>query len=420
MKGRHLENETISWLAFIACALTYIVISLSRNIYSPAIAAIIQEGLFSKERAGIITASFYLFYGCMQFFGGFLCDRYSPFKILLIGLIGSLFCNIGMALSHSFVPMLVLWTISGIAQFGTWPSIVKVIASVIMPEHRQKSMFLISFTYTIGAIISYLMGLVVLQIASWQSLFWTSATALFLCGVFVVYAEKRINANLVDDEENLQKNEKRPQKANSESLPIWSMIFTTGLVFLFIPGLVRSALDTGLSGWIPTMIVENYEDISPSIASFLTAILFAVRLFAIYLLNWLYPRRCRNLVIAMCILFAAALPFIGVIILIGKLPAIMMVLALAVTITIMTAAAQVINVIIPASFEKQGKTGAVSGILNTFGAFGAMSGSYMYGFIAERFNWIATGIFSFIIAAVSIVFILCAAPLWKRFSEKNI
>ncbi len=420
MKGRHLEDEKISWLAFAACAITYIVISITRNAYSPAIAAITQEGLFSKERAGIISASFYLFYGCMQFFGGFLCDRFSPFKILLIGLTGSLFCNIGMALSSSFVPMLILWTLSGVAQFGVWPSIIKVVASVIIPEHRQKSMLLISFTYTTGAIISYLTALVVLKISSWQSLFWTSSVVLLLCGIFVMYAEIRINSNLVEDEQIFPAEQDASKQVKKAPVPLWRLIFTTGLAFLFIPGLVRSVLDVGLSGWVPTMIIENYNHISPSFASLLTAILFAVRLFAIYLLNWLYPHRCRNVVTAMCIFFVVTLPFIGMIILIGKVPVVLAVLALALIITFMTAASQVTNVIIPATFAKQGKTGAISGILNTFGAFGCMAGSYMYGYIAEHFNWTATGIMSFFLVVVAILFILCATPLWKRFSEKNL
>ena len=154
MKG-HLVNEKISWLAFIAAAITYMVISMTRNTYSSAIAAIVQEGLFPKSNAGIINASFYLFYGCTQFLGGFLCDRFSPFKILVIGLAGSVFCNTGMALSQSFIPMLIFWSLSGLMQFGIWPAVVKIIASVVMPEHRHKSMFYISFVVRIFSFSMY-------------------------------------------------------------------------------------------------------------------------------------------------------------------------------------------------------------------------------------------------------------------------
>ncbi len=419
MKGHHLENEKISWLAFAACAITYIIVSMTKNTYSTAIASIVQEGLFSKESSGAINASFYLFYGCTQLFGGYLSDRFSPFKILLIGLLGTLACNIAMALSTSYTVMLVVWSINGIAQFGTWPAVVKIIASVVMPIHRQKSMFYISFAYAAGACLSYLIAMVVLKVASWQSLFWTSVVALALVSLFLIYAMKKISANMVPDEE---KPEITPTELPSpkKNIPLFPLLLSSGLVLLFVPALSRCVMDIGLKGWVPTMMMESYENISPSFASLLTSILFIVNLAGGVLVKFLHPARCKNPVTALAIFHLVALPFLGLICLTGNLPLFLIVLSLSLVTTFMTSISQLLNVIIPAAFAKQGKTGTIAGILNAFGAFGCMVGSYVYGFIAERFGWTATGIFSFILNLVTIMVVLIAIQIWKRFSAKNI
>ncbi len=420
MKGRHLENERISWLAFAACALAYIIVTMTKNTYSTAIAAIVQEGLFSKENSGIINASFYLFYGCTQFFGGYLTDRFSPFKILLIGLLGTLACNVAMALSTSYTVMLVVWSINGIAQFGTWPAVVKIIASVVMPEHRQKSMFYISFAYAAGAFLSYLIAMVVLKVASWQSLFWTSVVALVLVSLFLVYAMKKISANMVPDEERPEMESSLPPSPLRGKMPLLPLLLTSGLIFLFVPALTRCVMDIGLKGWVPTMMMETYEGVSPSFASLLTSILFIVNLAGGILVKFLHhPARCKNPITALSIFYLAALPFLWLIIMTGELPLFLIVLSLSLVTTFMTSIGQLLNVIVPAAFSKQGKTGTIAGIINAFGAFGCMIGSYLYGFIAERFGWTATGIFSFIMAVFTIIVVLIAIPLWKRFSEKN-
>ncbi len=419
MKGHHLENEKISWLAFAACTIAYIIVTMTKNTYSTAIAAIVQEGLFSKESSGVINASFYLCYGCTQIFGGYLADRFPPFKILLIGILGTLACNVAMALSTSYTVMLVVWSINGIAQFGTWPAVVKVIASIVMPEHRQKSMFYISFAYAFGAFLSYLIAMVVLKVASWHSLFWTSVVALGFVVIFLLYAMRKISAHMIPDSEAPKQEAETIAQPPVKNISLPTLILSSGLIFLFLPALSRCVMDIGLKGWIPTMMIETYDGISPSFASLLTSILFIVNLAGGVLVKMLHPAHCKNPVTALGIFFLIALPFLGIIILTGKLPLVLIVLSLSLVTTFMASTGQLLNVIVPAAFSKQGKTGTIAGVLNAFGAFGCMVGSYVYGFIAERFGWTATGIFSFILAVITIVVVLIAIPFWKRFSEKN-
>ncbi len=417
MKG-HLENEKISWLAFFSAAITYVIVCMTKNTYASAIAAIVQEGMLTKADAGVINASFYLFYGCTQLFGGSLSDRFSPFTILTISLVGNLACNVAMALSGSFTALLIVWSINGLAQFGVWPAVVKIIASVIMPAHRQKSMFYISFTFSAGAFLSYLTAMIVLKFGTWQHLFWTSAVALLFVGIFLVISTKRIRANMVPDTPDMVKSPKE-KELSQQKTPLVKLLFASGLIFIFVPALVRCMLDIGVKSWVPTMIMESYSNVSPSFASMLTSLLFVLNLTAVFFVNWLYPRRCQNIAGAIGIFFIISLPFLMLIVLTGKVHLMLITAAMALVTTFMTSASQLLNVILPAAFAKQGRTGTIAGILNAFGAFGCMLGSFVYGYTAEYFGWTTTAFLWVMLAVITIMFCLIALPLWNRFTENE-
>ena len=87
--------------------------------------------------------------------------------------------------------------------------------------------------------------------------------------------------------------------------------------------------------------------------------------------------------------------------------------------TFMTSASQLLNVILPAAFAKQGRTGTIAGILNAFGAFGCMLGSFVYGYTAEYFGWTTTAFLWVMLAVITIMFCLMALPLWNRFTENE-
>ncbi len=194
MKG-HLENERSSWITFIIIFASYTIVSMTKNTYSTAIATIVQEGLFSKADAGVINASFYLVYSIAQLFGGVLIEKVPPFKMLIVGLVGALIANVVMAMSSSYVVMLIAWTANGLLQFGVWPVILKLTTTIVMPEHRQKSMSYLFFAYPLGGALSYLLAGVLLRYFSWPSLFWSSVITIgaMLCAVLwlMVYLKKK-------------------------------------------------------------------------------------------------------------------------------------------------------------------------------------------------------------------------------------
>lgn len=414
----HLENEKTSWLAFLACFVGYTIICMTKNTYSAAIAAIVETGLFTKASAGIINACFYFFYGVSQFVGGYLADRISPFKIILIGLLGSLLANAGMAVAHSFGMMLAIWSFNGVIQFGVWPAIVKILSSVLLKEHRSKAMAYISVCYPTGTILSYLAAMGVLKYRTWPALFVVSVIALLLAILFFLYVMHRVRTESVPSQPVSKQTEEKTEK-KVPVLSAKSMLFSSGLILIFVPSLVRCMLDIGLKSWVPTMIMESYS-ISPSFASLLTTILLITNLFGIFIAVRLYPKYCKNLALAIGLLFLASLPLILLLLLNGKIMVVVIVLLLAIMTTFMTAAGHLLGINLPAAFGAYKKIGTVAGIINAFACFGCMLANFIYGYTAEYFGWNVTILIWAGIALLAFLFCLAAMPLWKRFTEKEI
>ena len=429
----HLENEKISWLAFAACFIVYVVFCMTRNTYSAAIAAIVQEGLFTKANAGVINSAFYLLYGSAQFVGGYMADRVSPYKIIIAGLIGGILTNAAMALSNSFLIMLIAWSLNGLAQFGVWPAILAVVARVVMNKHQSIAMSLLPLGFCTGSMISYLNAMVVLEYSSWPNLFWVSVSVLILSTCFFLFAVGKIRRNMVPDKNTALEAsagsaaECTPTAASDQpvsdpaarqnSFQLFPMLLSSGLLFLIIPNICRSMLDLGLKTWVPTMLTETFG-ITAGFASFLTVLLLLVNLTGVFLVNAIYPNRCKNTAIVIALFFAASLPLLCLMFSMNSLSVLVVVALLAVVTTFMNACNQLFNVILPVSFKRFGKVGIVAGTLNAFACFGILLSNLLYGWLAEHFGWNTTITVWVVLAAVAVILSLIAAPRWKRFALK--
>lgn len=412
----HVKNEKTSWFVFVVTFFGYVLISMTKNTYSSAMSAIVQDGMLDKSAVGLINAAFYFVYGCTQMIGGYLVDKISPFKLFAFGVLLSAACNASMAIWPMYEVMFAAWSVNGFAQFAIWPAVVKISSSVIMPEHTKKAMTYLAFGYPLGSMLSYLVAAGVLKISSWVTLFWVAAGVLVLIAPFLVYSEIKAKREMEPCDAGVEKR-KKSENAEKQGVSVLSVVLRSGIIFMTIPALIRCMLDVGLKSWAPTMIMESYG-VTPSFATFLTTILIVTNLVAVFIVNWLYPNKCKNAATSAGLLFVVSVPFLVLIILTGKVHLALIVLSLAIVTTLMTAGSQFMNVIIPAVFAAEGKTGFVAGFINTFGAFGCMVSNYAYGYLAENFGWKVTSIVWVILCAIAVAFCLLNAPFWKRYIEK--
>jgi len=417
----YLDNIKISRILFIGVWIAYAVTCLTRNTYTAAIAAIVNEGLFDKSMTGVINASFYLFYGTAQFVGGYLSDRISPSTILMIGLGGSLVTNAVMASTESYTVMLIAWSINGICQFGVWPATLKIVSSVLHRDHREKAMVYISMCMCAGNVFSYFAAMILLKLFRWPSLFWMAVV--ILVGTIIMWASVsvKVRPHIIHtpDPSLAEKADLTDKTQNSTaSMSVFAMMLSSGFLILVLPATFRCMLDNGAKSWVPTMMMESYG-ITPGTSSFIATLVVMINMSGVFLVKKLYPKYFGNLNVLAGTLFAVSLPLFAALMLIGKIPMLAAIVLLIASTTVMYAVNQLMGINIPAVFGKYGKTGTIAGILNAFGSFGIMLGNFVYGYIAENFGWTEVIISWMVLAAVSMVCCFAAAPLWKKFINRK-
>ena len=418
-------KEKASKLFFLICFVIYAIVSMTKSAYAAAIASIIGEGLFTKSSAGIINAGFYLFYATGQLVGVKFVDKISPVKLVSITLIGTLISTIGMAMSTNFWMLLGFWSFCGLVQFPIWPAIVRILSEYLLIIHRDKANTIISFAFCFGTFINYFMASIVLGLARWTMLFWVTSLIIVLCllaWVFVLQKTKPEISLIVEENKiyNEQLNQRKHSHESASAHSFLKLLFASGLLFLLLPALFRTALDAGVKSWVPTMIVENYS-VSAEFASTLTTILVFVNATGVFLVRFIYPRKIKNSVWGYALCFLTALPVSLLLLLIGKVHVALIVFALTVLTTLMYSGHQFINIIIPSHFIPYHRTGSVAALLNALASFGAVLANIAFGFLSEHYGWTITTASWRVIILLSFVFCAIATPFWEAFvNQKNI
>ena len=159
--GKTLNNKKVSILLFLLVWLTYVLVAMTRNAASAAIAAIVDEGAMTKSQAGLITSVFYLVYGILQIPGGILADRYKPDRLILIGVIGSGIANAITIINSSYPVIMGAWVLNALSQFALWPSIIRILSSELEKSHRKMGIFYISIATPAGTFLSYVVAIAV-------------------------------------------------------------------------------------------------------------------------------------------------------------------------------------------------------------------------------------------------------------------
>jgi len=429
------ETQTLSdrkrvkkygWVLFWICWTAYAIASMSKSAYSASMASMIAEGMFTKAYSGIINSGFYLFYGAAQLLGGKLIDRLPPSFLISFSVVSAGVCSLGMAFARGFVPMLIIWSLSGLLQFALWPSILRVIAEYLPKQQKKSATTLISFSYCAGMLLNYLGASFLLSFTHWSMLFITESVLLLIvliCWLLISRAALPLLKKNKDAENCAEKkavdSENKTNATHIEGKSK-SVLVTGGVLILLIPAFIRTFLDLGLKSWAPTIMIETYN-VTPSFANALTTILVLFNLTGIFFSTWLYPKRIKNPVVGFGITFIVSFPMALLLLLTGKISIWVVIFLFTVITTMMYAGHQFINVLIPMFFAPYHKEGSVAGMINAIASFGSVVANFTLGFIADKAGWNGSLITCAALTAIAIVTCLAIAPTFSRFinSQKD-
>lgn len=407
MKRKTLMDFHSSSKLFLLVFVTYAIVYLTKNCFAAAMAAIVNEGIMTKSQTGLISAVFYLVYAPFQVVGGIAADRYSPNKLILIGIAGAAVSNLLIYLLDGYVAMMIIWTFNGIIQFGVWPSVFKIVTTQLAPQTRVKCIMYITFSSSLGLLLSYITAIFT---GNWKNNFLLSAVALVVIAIVFYLVYKHLEKDMVEEEpqEKTERNDKKTHDVN-----VYALMLKAGIPLVLLVAVIYSMFNLGIKTLAPVMLMESYEKVSPAIGNALNIILILTSMAGTILGRNRFFNRFST-VGSIAFLFGITLVFLATIMFVGKLLILLIVIALALLMLFMAAAALFFSYVAFA-FNKFGYSGTLSGVINCMFSLGIVLANYVFAKMADTSGWGVTtrwwlilGVFAFILALASI-------PMWKKF-----
>lgn len=374
----HIENKKVSRGFFWFIWVLYAVVCITKNCYNGSLANIVSEGVLTKSQTGAITAMFYLVYTPFQIVGGVFSDRYSPERMIKIGLVGAAVANTVIFLNQNYYVMLGAWIFNGMIQFGIWPSVFKIVSSQLVRSERAQMSFYISFSNTAGIIASYILAAV---IPDWRYNFAVSAALLLIFAVTLHIIEKRLNPYMKWD----VKETKDDSPESKTDFSIIKIFIASGFFFMLFGVILSVTVSQTRASLTSVMLVENYETVAPSLGNLLAAIMIMAGLTG-NLIAGRFIKKIKNEVAFIIFISALKLPFLLACTLVGTLPVSAMISLLSV-VACLEAITDLSKTYYTMYFAKYGVSGTAAGILNAGNAFSYMLAAYVMPRIVEEFGW---------------------------------
>ena len=404
---KYLESKKLSVILFLFIFLLYAVVYMTKNVFSSAMASIVEEGFMTKSQTGLINAVFWFVYAPFQILGGFAADKYSPYKLILIGLIGGLISNIIIYFNQSYPVIMAAWSFNAMAQFGLWPGVFKIVSTQTAPSIRGAAVFWLLFSTSVGLGMSMLAASFVKR---WQQNFIVSVVVLFVTIVSFIILYSYMEKKMVVKEREEIENKKKTQKA-----PMKPLMFSSGLIVFLIVCLLRVAIDNGIKMMTPVMIMESYENIPAAIATRMSTVLVIFSAIGILIAGFMKSNITGNEPKAQIILMGMSVPVLFLVCFVGKVHYLWILAALSLATALVHGAAPFGQSYIALRFEKYGRIGTVSGILNATASVGNILASYVFAKMAELMPWRMVAVSWLVVIGICMLLCTIAMPRWIKF-----
>lgn len=139
----------------------------------PTAAHLIQDDLgLSPQQLGLLMSAFWWLYALLQFPVGWLVERFGAARLLGAGLAVWACATMLVGLVHSFAGLLALRLLLGIGESVGFPSVSKVLASVVPVKSIGLANGIVAFGYLFGPAVGSLAGGMLMASYGWRSAFW--------------------------------------------------------------------------------------------------------------------------------------------------------------------------------------------------------------------------------------------------------
>ena len=125
----------------------------------------------SDEAYGLVFSAFFWIYAPVQMFAGWLCDRFSVYKLMAGGILLWAVSTLLMGFAAGFSSLLVLRIMLGVGESISFPGSSKIIARHIPPEQRGMANAMVAAGIALGPAAGTLAGGLILGSWGWQAIF---------------------------------------------------------------------------------------------------------------------------------------------------------------------------------------------------------------------------------------------------------
>ena len=404
----HLEDRKRSRHFFWFLWVMYVVVCMTKNCYGGAMASIVAEGVMTKSQTGFITAMFYIVYTPLQIVGGLMVDRYSPEKLIKIGLLGGAIANIVIFFNQNYYVMLIAWSFNAATQFGIWPATFKIISSQLVRSDRKTMAFYVSFSATGGTFLSYLIAALVTK---WQYNFLVSAVALLVFAVVMHIYDRHLNPYMIWDK---KETESESKGAHFPNISTKNVILASGFGFILVYILLSVVVSRSRETLAPVILADKYT-LSPALANSLNLFMIAAGIVGTIVANKLVSK-IRNMAVGVIAVLAIMIPFLIICSFVGQWPMYTILVSMCI-VSALQSVLLLMNTTYNMNFSKYNKSGTIAGLSNSAQAFAYIIAAYIIPLVQEKFGWGFVMNSWSVLIGISIISMLFAIGKVRSFSR---
>lgn len=282
------------------CSISYLAVYLARNILGSVTPQLLEQGAFTTEQIGSLSSLFFISYAVGQLINGIIGDKIKAKIMISLGLILAGASNLLFSLfaSHPVAPS-IAYSFTGFFLSMIYGPMTKVVAENTEPKYATRC----SLGYTFASFFGSPLAGVFAAAMSWQAVFASSSTILFLMGAlcfifFTVFEKKGY----------VRYGKYIPQKGNGGIRTLIKHRIIKFTLISIITGVVR----TTVVFWLPTYIAQHLC-FPPDQAALLYTVATFVISFATFVAIFVYERLKNNMDLTILLAFSfAAIFFAGV------------------------------------------------------------------------------------------------------------
>src|SRR4249919_1210276 len=125
----------------------------------------------SEEAYGVAFSAFFWIYAPVQLFAGWLCDRFSVYRLMALGILMWAGSTLLMGFAGGFASLVVLRVMLGVGESISFPGSSKIIAQHVPAERRGVANAAVAAGIAIGPAVGTLAGGLILAEWGWRAIF---------------------------------------------------------------------------------------------------------------------------------------------------------------------------------------------------------------------------------------------------------